>query len=105
MLFVKFMEIKIASEIKSEIVAWNWIKFMRPMAFDNAIVLFGSKNPFHKKISRVSLVKCTVNLTASCEMIEAIKGFIRTGDFQWEKVSENFVINFQLSCPQNRVGK
>lgn len=98
LLFVKFMEIKMAKETAA------WAKFVRPMTFRNATVLLGSRNPFNRKNS-ASKIKCTVNLTASCDMIEAIKGFMRTGEFQWEKAAKEFSVHFEFSCPRNRVGE
>lgn len=99
LLFVKFMEIKIATETAS------WTQFVRPMTFENAIVLFGNKNPFRKRALASPMVKCTFNMTANCEMIESIKEFMRSGDFEWGKVAKKFAINFELSCPRNRVGE
>lgn len=99
LLFVKFMEIKIAT------VAAAWTKFMKPMTFENAVVLFGSKNPFCKRALAAPMIKCIFNMTTTREMIEAIKEFMKTGDFEWKNVSKKFSINFELSCPRNRVGE
>lgn len=101
-LFVKFMEIKIASETKEA----AWPKFMKPMTFENSTVLFGSINPFRRKASAAPTVKCTVNfISSNNEMFEAIKRFMRTGDFEWENVAQKFMINFQFSCPRNIISE
>lgn len=48
-------------------------------------VLFGSKNPFHKRTMATPVIKCILYMTSSREMIEAAKEFIKTGDFEWNK--------------------
>lgn len=100
LLFVKFMEIKIAGERMES----SWAKFVRPMPLENVSILFGSRNPFHKKALALPSVKCIVNMRGSCDMIEAIKEFIKSGEMQWEKVGAKFEAIFELSCPRNRVG-
>jgi hypothetical protein len=99
LLFVKFMEIKIAND------SAVWTKFVRPMTFENAVVLFGSKNPFHKRALAAPMIKCIFHMTATREMIEAIEKFMRTGDFEWKNAAKKFAINFEVSCPRNRVGE
>jgi hypothetical protein len=93
------MEIKIANDTIA-----SWIKFLKPMTLKNVSILFGSKNPFRKKAVSSPLIKCTVNMASSHEMIEAIKKFMKSGEMQWENVGEKFTAKFELSCPRNRVG-
>lgn len=99
LLFVKFMEIKIANETAA------WTKFVRPMTFENAVLLFGKVNPFHKRALAAPMIKCIFNMIATSEMIESIKEFLKTGDFEWKSASKKFAINFEFSCPRNRVGE
>lgn len=92
------MEIKIANEGREA----SWPKFMQPMTFKNATMLFGSVNPFNKKSS---VVKCSFNMISSREMIEGVKEFMRSGEFEWESAAKRVESSFEFSCHRNKVGK
>ncbi|KAG5676166.1 hypothetical protein PVAND_006015 [Polypedilum vanderplanki] len=100
LLFIKCLEMR-AARIKNERVAWT--KMIRPMFFKNVSIIVGSENCFRKsQDKKASSVNCTVLMSGSREMIESLKTFLDTGKFDYEKIADEFSVNFEFSCPDSK---
>lgn len=98
LLLIKFMEIKVNNDA-------TFVKFMRPVNFENATVIYGTRNPFTKRSKTPSKVKCCFTFTAEPSMTAEIKKFIETEEFDWENVSEEFNVNCKFSTVRAKVCK
>lgn len=102
LLLTKFLEIKAAlSRIKD--VAW--VKYLRPMKFENASVFFAMKNSFTKRTKTPSKVEGRCFIQADRKMITNIKNFMKTENFDWEKIAKEFKIQFKLECVRGKICK
>lgn len=102
LLFTKFLEIKAAIGLRSDV---KWVNLLRPMEFKDASVIFGKKNMFSRGAKSPSKVKCCFLILADRDMIEGIKAFLDTGEFDWQKVAKDFTVHCELSCLRAEVCK
>lgn len=102
LLFTKFLEMKSAIEAYGDAV--TWVNFLRPVKFSNASIIFGRKNPL-SRAKALARVKCSFCINADREMIEALKRFIETREFDWEKSANEFRIEFRFASVRTRVCK
>lgn len=100
LLMTKMLEIKAASQRSNDV---KWVNFPRPMNFKHATVIFARKNPFSKRAKSPSRVKCCICMQADRGMISAIKDFMETAEFDWEKIASDFSVNFEFANFRSKV--
>jgi hypothetical protein len=95
LMFVKFLEMKIAKSSA-------WTKLLSPMQFNRTTIIFGSENPFNKRVKTHPRIECTILMSANREMIQSMKQFMLNGeDFNSiMKNADNFSMHFEFSCPR-----
>lgn len=102
LLFTKFLEMKSAIETHGDEV--TWVNFLKPINFLNASIIFGRKNPLSRG-KTAARVKSCFSINADRGMIEALKKFIETKEFDWEKSRSEFSIEFRFASVRSRVCK
>lgn len=104
LLLTKFLEIKAVSAIQNDQLT-TWVDFMRPMNFELASVIFGERNPFTNRSKSPSRVKCCFSFKSDRRMTAAIKEFVITEKFDWERVAKDFTVDCKFSTSGANVCK
>lgn len=102
LLLTKFLDIKVATMHNEDV---KWVNFPRPMRFEDATVIFARKNQFTKRARTPAKVKCSCCIEADRDMVQAIKEFMESGEFNWENVASDFSVKCEFSCVRAKVCK
>lgn len=102
LLFTKFLEIKAAVQQDENV---TWVNLIRPMNFENASVIFGRKNLLRSRAKTPAKVSCYLSLDGDQEMINSIKDFLETDEFDWTKVADKFHVSCKFTSHHTKVGK
>ena len=101
LMMTKFLEIKAAVEISRHV---KWVNFIKPMNFEYASMFFGKRNPF-SRVNTLPKVKANVRIVADKEMVEEIKKFLISGEFDWLKSAKEIRCEFRFACIRSKVCK
>lgn len=101
LMMTKFLEIKAAVEISRHV---KWVNFIKPMNFENASIFFGKRNPC-SRVNTLPKIKANIRIVADKEMVEEIKKFLISGEFDWRKSAKEIRCEFRFACIRSKVCK